>query len=52
MDAIVATIPKPGGRPAAKPALKIPALNQRTFLRTSIALEGTGWGPTVGRSRC
>jgi rubrerythrin len=48
VDAIVATIPKLGGHPAAKPALKIPALNQRTFLRTSIALEGTGVGAYGG----
>jgi hypothetical protein len=48
VDAIVATIPKLGGHPVAKPALKIPALNQRTFLRTAIALEGTGVGAYGG----
>ncbi|HVV58620.1 MAG TPA: ferritin-like domain-containing protein [Gaiellaceae bacterium] len=48
VDALVATIPKLGGHPVAKPGLKIPPLDQRTFLRTAIALEGTGVGAYGG----
>jgi len=48
VDALVATIPALGGSPVPKPALQFPRLNQRSFLRTSIALEQTGVGAYGG----
>ncbi len=48
VDALNATIPALGGNPVAKPALKFPSLNQRSFLRTAIALEQTGVGAYGG----
>ena len=48
VEAIRATIPKLGGRPVSKPALRFPKLNQRRFVRTAIALEQTGVGAYAG----
>jgi hypothetical protein len=45
---IRATIPQLGGRAVAAPAVKFPKLNQKTFIRASIALEGTGVGAYGG----